>query len=307
MTRSAVALAMLVGGGAIACRPAGDPAVAPPQAFDPIGYPLVDARREPGYMPQIRTGDPPPEPIQEVAPEEVALDVANSLRADPITGNEPILVYAERGVVVLGGTVRTLQAERHAMTLALSVPGVGTVISRMHIDVPLRDDLDLEVAVQQALDEEQAVDAPRIGAQVDGGDLRLVGVVATDAERFMAEHVASGVPGVRSIQNRLQVSIPLAQSDEELETLITRRFEVEPVLSTAEIEVDVDGRSVWLTGVVPDERAFERARWIATRAAAVRNVDTTGLVIGEPPFAPPSAEGPAADARHAKAVADAQR
>jgi osmotically-inducible protein OsmY len=270
---------------AFACRPAGDTDVAPPQAFDPVGYPLVDRPGEPGYMPQIRTGDPPPEPTRVVSPEEVAHDVANSLRRDPVTADEPILVYAERGVVVLGGSVATLQAERQAMTIALAVPGVGTVISRMQVDAPLRDDLDLEVDVLQALDEEPAVDAPRIEADVDDGNLRLVGIVASDAERFLAEHVASGVRGVRSIQNHLQISIPLARSDDELETLISRRFEVEPELDLAQIEVDVDGRSVWLTGVVPDERAFERARWIATRASAVRSVDTKGLIVGEAPDA----------------------
>jgi osmotically-inducible protein OsmY len=300
MARREVALVIVCGALGMACRPAGDPAVGPPQPLGPVGYPLVDQPGEPGYMPQIQTAEPapPPDETREIEPEQVALNVANSLRGDPLTKQEPILVYAERGVVVLGGSVRTLQAERQAMSIALAVPGVGTVISRIHVDVPLRDDLDLEVDVQRALDEERAVDGPRIAAHVDEGNLRLVGVVGSDAERFLAEHVASGVLGVRSVQNELQVSIPLAQADDELETLISRRFEVEPALTQAEIEVDVDGRSVWLTGVVPDERAFERARWIASRAASVRNVDTTGLVIGEAP------REPAADARGASRPAN---
>jgi osmotically-inducible protein OsmY len=269
---------------AVGCRPAGDPRRDPPQDLGgAVGWPLVDQPGEPGYMPQIETAETPREPVRELSPRDVAHNVAVALRGDPITADEPILVYAERGVVVLGGTVPTLQAERQAMNVALSVPGVGTVISRMQVDAPLRDDLDIQVEVQRSLADEPAVDSPRIGVQVDDGNLRLVGMVASEAERFLAEHVASGVLGVRSIQNQLQISIPLARSDEELETTISRRFEVEPDLADAEIEVDVDGRAVWLTGVVPSERAFERARWIATRAATLRDVDTSGLVIGEAP------------------------
>lgn len=287
MTRRRIAMAAVIGCSmVVACRPAGgDPYVDPPQAFDPTGWPLVDKPGEPGYMPQIQTGDPPPRPSREVSPEDVAQDVASSLRADPITADAPILVYADRGVVVLGGTVPTMQAERQAMTIALAVPGAGTVISRMQIDTPVRHDAEVQIEVEQALIDEPAVDAPEVAVQVDDGNLRLVGVVASEAERFLAEHVAAGVAGVRSIQNRLQISTPLARADDELETTITRRLEVDPELGEAELEVDVDERTVWLTGVVPDERAFDRARWIATRAAAVRDVDTKGVVIGVAPSA----------------------
>ena len=266
----------------LACRPAGDPRVESGRV-DPVGYPLVEPRDDPGYMPQVQTAEPPDERVRQVEPEDVATNVALALRADDVTADEPILIYAERGIVVLGGSVSTLQVEQQAMNIALSVPGVGTVLSRMEVDAPLRDDLDIVVEVQQVLEDEPAVQAPRIEVEVDDGNLRLSGIVGTEAERFLAEHVASGVDGVRSIQNQLQIATPLAQTEEQLEATIARRFEVEPELAGSAIEVDVDGRAVWLTGVVPDARAFERARWIASRAAAVREVDTTGLVIGERP------------------------
>jgi osmotically-inducible protein OsmY len=188
-------VAVLVAG----CHQDGDTQVAPPLDLGgPLDWPLIDVPGEPGHQTQV----PAPERVADAFHRELADEVAQALRADPITADEPIQVYAERERIVLGGTVRTLQAERQAMTIALSVSG-ATTVSHIRVDVPPRDDLDVQADVWRALRDEPTLNASRVGVRIEDGNIRLVGAVASEVERLLAEHVAAGVRGVRSIQNEL--------------------------------------------------------------------------------------------------------
>ena len=205
----AMGLAAVVAG----CRPSQDTYVDAPQDLGgPVEWPLLDTPGEPGQQTRVAPREPPPEPEAEVTSEALAHQVAAALRADPITADELILVYAEPERIVLGGAVGTLQAERQAMMIALSVSEGVTAVSHIRVDAPPRDDADIRVEVERALEDEPAVDAARIDVQVDAGALRLEGVVPSEVDRFVAEHLAAGVGGVRSIDNELETATPLAAS-----------------------------------------------------------------------------------------------
>lgn len=278
-------------GGAITCLvlpgcPATEPPSMAPEAFEPVSWPLVDEPGEPGYVPQVDISDVPPAlppPPVDVTPDDVvAQDVADALRADSATAHEPILVYVADGVVVLGGTVDTLQSQRQAQGIAMAVPGVGSVVNRIRIEAPERRDVQLQIDVQKAMLAEPAVESTQVDVLVDEGLALLTGVVDSEAERALAEHVTAGVPGVTSIENQLQVSIPIERSDEEIETEVSRVLELEPELAEGRVQVEVDDRVVWLSGVVPNQEALELAERLAS-VSMVRRVDTTGVVIGEAP------------------------
>ncbi len=103
------------------------------------------------------------------------------------------------GAVYLSGNVRTSQAQAYVLEAASSVPGVtavhGGVIS----------DRQLEIDVGLALDAAGLFRYGRIYVRAALGDLTLGGFLTTAAPHPDILRVAQAVPGVRSIEDGMQV------------------------------------------------------------------------------------------------------
>ena len=60
--------------------------------------------------------------------------------------------------------------------------------------------------VQQALDKQLPAGSKVTASVADDGNIKLTGIVKTDADKAKAEQVARGIEGVKSVKNELRVS-----------------------------------------------------------------------------------------------------
>ncbi|MBV8457900.1 MAG: BON domain-containing protein, partial [Acetobacteraceae bacterium] len=87
----------------------------------------------------------------------------------------------------------------------------------------MKADKELQTAVVEALKREPGVTASEVGVDVDGGTVRLSGVVRTCCEKYAAERAALGVPGVRAISQEIQApAAVLHDGDEAIAEAVAR-------------------------------------------------------------------------------------
>jgi osmotically-inducible protein OsmY len=147
-------------------------------------------------------------------------------------------------------------------------------------------DAQLGLEVQSRL--YQALDVSNLSALVRYGVATLDGRVATEADRQRAEQLALEVHGVESVVNELMIDTPVIvalatqaqeiaeREDSDLETSVTNRLRLDPVLGSRNIRVRADevGNTLTLTGTVSTEDEKEQAGRIAVNtfpAGRVRN------------------------------------
>ena len=146
------------------------------------------------------------------AEERLQRDVGHELRMLPYYTVFDNLEYRVDGYrVELAGQVTRPTLKSDAEAVVKRIEGVEGVVN--HIEVlPLSpNDGRLRIAVYQALYSSPALTryalqaVPPLHIIVKNGHVTLVGVVATEMERNVANLQASGVPGVFSVTNKLHV------------------------------------------------------------------------------------------------------
>jgi osmotically-inducible protein OsmY len=147
-------------------------------------------------------------------------------------------------------------------------------------------DAQLGLEVQSRL--YQALDVSNLSALVRYGVATLAGRVSTEADRQRAEQLALETHGVESVVNELKVDTPavIALADQahalseressDVETAVTNRLRLDPLLGSRNIRVQADdvGNTLTLTGTVASEDEKEQAGRIAVNtfpAGRVRN------------------------------------
>lgn len=125
---------------------------------------------------------------------------------EPINPSGAIEVDVENGIVTLNGQVASLSQKRMAGVLAWWVPGSRDVINGLEIDPP-EEDNDYEVidAIRLALEKDPFVNASQVRVRCTDYTVTLEGIVASEAERRMAEADAWYVFRVNRVKNALQL------------------------------------------------------------------------------------------------------
>ncbi len=148
-----------------------------------------------------------------VNPEGLPMDDASlrdrvelALHDDAGTTWLPVDVRVERGVVTLSGLLRDLGERRRVEQVVRAVPGVGHLVSDLATQSgetggPAR----LEAQVMAALTRAEGVDERRITVNLVGDVIHLDGDQRSLESKLKAGEVAAAVPGVRQVQNDLQV------------------------------------------------------------------------------------------------------
>jgi osmotically-inducible protein OsmY len=112
----------------------------------------------------------------------------------------------ERGVVTLTGPVERWDQSDEAEILVSRVPGVTAVQNRIVLRPAVRlDPAGVESEIKRAFLRNAALDADNIGVSTSEGTVTLRGTVHSWAELEAAVAVAWAAPGVRAVDNRLEV------------------------------------------------------------------------------------------------------
>lgn len=123
-----------------------------------------------------------------------------------------VSVGVDNGVVTVGGHARTYVDRDSALALIATTPGVKDILGEIDVDpVSLMDDR-IRLAEWRAIYgypslKKYAIDpAKPIRISVQNGNVALYGMVDSQADKDVANLRASGVPGVFSVKNYLQVA-----------------------------------------------------------------------------------------------------
>lgn len=231
-----------------------------------------------------------------------ALLVDSSLKSSNIS-----VQSVNKGVVLLGGTAKTLSAHLHAIEVVAIMPGVQQVASEVQSPETLAgmeiwrestppppsgepgmwdtaSDMWITSATKMRLLADSQTPALDIRVDTWAGVVTLFGIVPSQEAKAAAEADARKVSGVKRVENELQVVASAKQAvgqvqDEEIEHAVKKAL-VTPEFK--DIAADVKNGVVRLTGTIPTgEQRLEAAR--AARAIpGVRAVeDDLRLVIAK--------------------------
>jgi osmotically-inducible protein OsmY len=126
-----------------------------------------------------------------------------------------------------------------------------------------------------ALADNHRLHADEIAVEAIGGDVILRGTVGSPVERIEAARTARHVPGVRTVDERLHVR-PLGidgRADADTEAAVIAAFIEDGQVPAAGIDVDANGETVTLSGLVDVAAQRDRAERIALRVGGVSHVE----------------------------------
>jgi len=239
------------------------------------------------------------EQAMQVSDDALKARLEKALQADPALKSSQITVQSvNQGVVLLGGTAKTLSAHLRAIEVVAISPGVRRVASEVQSPETLADaeiwreatpppsgegygvwdtasDIWITSAIKMLLLTDSQTPALDINVDTWDGVVTLFGIVSSQQAKAAAEADAREVSGVKRVENELQVVASAQQAagqvrDEELERAVRQAFDTSDL---RDISIEVKNGVVRLTGTVPSgARRLEAA--VAARAVpGVRAVE----------------------------------
>jgi osmotically-inducible protein OsmY len=139
---------------------------------------------------------------------EIAAAVVRALEWDASVPVDKIDVTVSKGWVTLKGEVEWGYQRADAEWVARRITGVRGVSNLISVRPGQGPDPEATKAkIEDALVRSAEMDAKRISVEVQGDKVILSGVVRAWAEKQEAERAAWSAPGVRSVENRIVVSL----------------------------------------------------------------------------------------------------
>ena len=242
----------------------------------------------------------------EKADEDVHSAVRNALSADPRIKPDDVTVFVDRGMVTLRGEVDTLKAKRKAEDIARNINGVWRVTNRLEVvqqEEGAATDSDLGRRVREALNRQPYLGEEDINISASNGEITLEGAVETYFRKEKADDVASRIPEVEEIVNRLEVKDqekaptysdyvddwtpydfdwagPTTQntflSDAEIRRNVTNELWWSPFVDNDDVDISVDNGQVVLTGTVDtwaEQEAAEQNAFEGGATSVINNLE----------------------------------
>lgn len=213
--------------------------------------------------------------------EQITRAITTELAFSDVVMFDGVDVVVEDGMVTLDGAVGSLAAKRQAEEIAEVIDGVMNIANDIEIDSEPVAANEMQMAVASALRENPATDKYEIEvAAGENGQVTLTGTVDSMAESSLAETVAATVPGIRSIDNRIEVDTSrYYRAAEEIDAEIAERLRWDTRVDDDRINILVrDGGRVTLSGEVASLAAKRRAIELA-EIEGVHMVDATHLEV----------------------------
>lgn len=197
------------------------------------------------------------------------------LAFEPSVNAAEIGVSVENGIVVLNGTVKTLNEKWAVECAAQRVKGVAALTDELIVKPAgdnWRSDADIARAALNALDWSPAVPRKHIKVLVEHGWITLEGTVDFHFQRDAAEMAVCHLRGVRGVSNLLSVEPQISSAD--VKSQIERALERAAQINAEKIKVVATGNSITLKGDVrtwAERKEAERAAWAARGVSDVHN------------------------------------
>ena len=213
---------------------------------------------------------------QRVRPSDqaIAREVIERLISHGLTG---VSVSVESGIVTLRGTVPTLWMKERAREQALKAADVVTVASEVTVARGESDRQLAELVIQRLQRYVFLTIFDDADVEVDDGVVTLTGRVTMEHKADAFVDLASRVPGVQGVRNKVR-TLPVSRFDDQLRFAIARQIYGDPLFAQYGIQANppvhiiVEHGNVTLTGVVFSEVERRKAEAIARGTFAVMSV-----------------------------------
>lgn len=214
---------------------------------------------------------------QEESPSEVAQlpsdqEVTKTIRAQLTSTDQipadSINIDTKDGIVTLSGNTTNLLAKKEAKRIAQATYGVLSVVNNLKITTT-RPDQAVNDDINQALSTDPATETWEISTSVNNGVVTLKGAVDSWQEAQLAATIASGIKGVREVNNNIIVNYGGARLDDEIQAEIETRLKMNSQVNADMVNVNVNDRTVSLSGAISS--AYEKS--LATDLAHVAGVE----------------------------------
>jgi osmotically-inducible protein OsmY len=136
---------------------------------------------------------------------EIAHAVRSALTWDVFVPDLRIQSTVSEGMVVLRGVVDSWLQRDDAERCVRNLAGVRGVRNEIVITPPKVAPSEVRLAIESALDRQAEREAEGIRLEVKDGHVKLFGKVSSWAERQTVIGAAKGTPGVRSVEDKMQI------------------------------------------------------------------------------------------------------
>jgi osmotically-inducible protein OsmY len=181
---------------------------------------------------------------------EIADFIAMDVKADRQMNGSKVEVAVEGDLVTLSGTALSLQQAERAVARAKATDGVRAVVNRLRIIDPIAKDAVLAERVQQRLGKSPALDAKRVQVSVDKRRAVLRGQIGSWDEQELAREIATEIPGIKEVDNRLEVTFDTVRTDAQIKAQLEYMISDDPLYAGITIDVKVKDGMVDLGGAV---------------------------------------------------------
>jgi osmotically-inducible protein OsmY len=220
----------------------------------------------------------PVEREQVLSDEEISNAIATQLLFNDAVRSDRIDHEVRQGVVTLRGQVQSILAKQEAVRSAEMIRGVRSIVDLLEVRAPEREDAELVSDVHDALLFDAATDSLGVAVTGTDGRVTLSGAVDSWQQRELVERVASGVRGVRAVDNRLVVDLAQPRNDAEILRDVQGRLTADRWVDEEFLTVTVDEGLVAISGVVDnatERRRIELDGWVR----GTRSVDIEGITV----------------------------
>jgi osmotically-inducible protein OsmY len=137
---------------------------------------------------------------------DIALAVSRAIEWDAMVPTDKVKVTVSKGWVTLEGGVEWQFEKEAAERAARRITGVRGVTNLIRVQPSRPSPADIKQRIEAALLRDAETDAQRIQVEVDGTTVTLRGTVRSYAEKQEAARVAWSAPGVKAVENHIQVA-----------------------------------------------------------------------------------------------------
>jgi osmotically-inducible protein OsmY len=211
--------------------------------------------------------------------EKIQKDVQDAIKWEPLLHAAEIGVIVKDGVVTLTGTVDSYSKKIEAENAAKKVSGVKVIVEKIEVDYGHVGKNDNEIAeeVISALRWNMDVPQEKIDIKVHGGWIYLDGTLDWNYQREAAKKAVENLIGVKGVINNIKIKSEI--KDQVEKEAIEKALERNWAINYDEIDVDVSGNNVTLTGTVDSYYEKDEAERIAWNAPGVWSVNNE-LAVG---------------------------
>jgi osmotically-inducible protein OsmY len=211
--------------------------------------------------------------------EDLQKDVQNAIKWEPLLNAAEIGVIAKDGVVTLTGTVNSYAKKLEAENAAKNVAGVKAVAETIEIkfgSAGKKSDTDIAHEVLNAWRWNWEVPDEKIKVKVEDGLVTLEGEVQWNYQKEAARKAVSNLMGVLAVYNNISIKSDTLDAVEKraIEDALSRSWSIDD----EDIDVEVKGNNVTLTGTVESLYQKDEAERIAWNAPGVYCVENDLLV-----------------------------